>query len=196
MSSLRPLIGLTLKCFPKEGYSGDVAVNFAAAMASFLAALRAGHNARFHFFPFYEASAWPDSRALAGILARMGGPVFPVETRLWADLADLRREVAACDALVGVRFHSVLLAAQAGVPVLAISYAEKTANFMTENGLGRFFLRYEEVTAGALKERWDRLWGERAALRLELAQVCAAEKVLAERHFDLVLRVLDKKGDL
>jgi hypothetical protein len=190
MSPIPLLIGLTLKCFPKEGYPGDVRAKFGAALPSFLAAVRADHGARFRFFPFYEASAWPDTRALDEVMARRPGSGFPVETLRWASLSDLRRKIAACDAFIGVRFHSVLLAVQAGVPVLAISYAEKTANFMTENGLGRFVVRYEDVTAEGLLERWRLLWKERVALKSELARVCATEKALAEHHFDQVLKVL------
>ncbi len=125
-------------------------------------------------------------------MARQPDSAFPVETMRWENLADLRREVAACDAFIGVRLHSVLLSVQASVPVIAVSYAEKTANFMTENGLGRFVVRYEDVTAGALKERWDRLWKERVALKEELAGVCAAEKTLAERHFELLYKAIGK----
>ena len=193
MSAARPLIGLTLRCFPKEGYLDDVQANFEAAMASFLAELRAGHDARFQFFPFYEASAWPDTRALEEVMVRRSDLGLAVETVRWENHDDLRRQVAACDAFIGVRLHSVLLAVQAGVPVLAISYAEKTANFVTENGLGRFVVRYEDVTAEGLLERWRLLWRERVALKSELAGVCAVAKILAERHFDLVLGVLDKK---
>ncbi|MDH4195906.1 MAG: polysaccharide pyruvyl transferase family protein [Candidatus Aminicenantes bacterium] len=196
MSSAPPLIGLTFRCFPKEGYFDKVQENFEAAMGSFLAALRAEQNVRCHFFPFYEASAWPDTRALAGVLVRTGVLGIPVDIRSWANLTDLRHQIATCDAFIGVRFHSVLLAAQAGVPVLAISYAEKTANFMTENGLGQFVVRYEDVTAGGLKERWRLLWEERIAIKAELARLCAAQKALAARHFDLVLRFFDKeRGD-
>jgi hypothetical protein len=190
MSPAPVLVGLTLKCFPKEGYSDADRAKFGAVMPSFLAALRADHDARFIFFPFYEASAWPDTRALEEVLARRRDADIPVETVNWENLSDLRRKIASCHAFIGVRFHSVLLAVQEGVPVLAISYAEKTSNFMTENGLGRFVVRYEDVTAEGLLERWRTLWRERTTVKAELAGVCVMQKALAVRQFDLVQAAL------
>ncbi len=192
MGSSSPLVGLSLRCFPKESYRNEALAKFGAAMPSFLAAVRADHGVRFRFFPFYEASAWPDRRALEDVMARRRDVDLPVETVRWENHADLRRQIAACHAFIGVRFHSVLLAVQAGVPVLAISYAEKTANFMTENGLGRFVIRYEDVTAEGLLERWRRLWRERTTLKAELAGICAMQKAVAERHFDLIFEAIGK----
>ena len=64
------------------------------------------------------------------------------------------------DLLIGTAFHSLVFAVQAGIPVIAISYAPKVRNYMEDIGLAQYALAATE---------WDRL-----------PEV--VDKVLAEHH--------------
>lgn len=192
MSANSPLIGLTLRCFPKE-FDDAVILNFEKSVASLLCYIAAEYHGRFLFFPFYDASAWPDTRALTSMLGRIQDADFFVEVCRWRDLTNLRQKISNCDAFVGTRLHSILLSVQASVPVLAISYAEKAWRFMTENQLGQYVIRIEDASSHSLKERWDLIWKERERVRKIFAAVSGTQKRLALRHFDLILQTLNRQ---
>jgi hypothetical protein len=193
MSANSLIIGLTLRCFPKEGFPDYVILNFEEAMASLLRQIATEDRGHFLFFPFYDESAWPDTRALANVLRRIKVIDVPVEVCRWRDMTDLRQKISTCNAFVGTRLHSILLSVQAGVPVLSISYAEKAWRFMTENGLGRFVVRIEEASSDSLKERWNLIWHEREKIRKIFTAVTDKQKQLALRHFDLVLQAVKRQ---
>lgn len=48
------------------------------------------------------------------------------------------------DLMIGTAFHSILFAVQAAIPVIAINYAPKVRQFMTDNGLTRYLLASDE----------------------------------------------------
>ena len=48
------------------------------------------------------------------------------------------------DLMIGTAFHAVVFAIQAGVPVIAVSYAPKVARLMTELGLSDFLLKTDD----------------------------------------------------
>lgn len=181
-----PLIGWTARCFPKEGFSDQSLENFEESLASLLDWVWTEYRGRFLFFPFYQASSWSDLRAFKSVRSRIERPGFPVEICCWKTLGELGAKIAACDGFIGTRLHSVFLAVQAGVPTLALSYARKAWNFMSENGLGEHAVPVEEVSPEILRERWDILWKERNLVKAKLAAVCQNEQRLARRHFDLV----------
>ncbi len=59
-----------------------------------------------------------------------------------------------CEVFIGMRFHSVLLALQNNIPVVAINYSHKVRRVMEEYGLERYCL---EPTDPALQEKLVRL---------------------------------------
>lgn len=66
------------------------------------------------------------------------------------------------DAFVGTRMHSVILATNAGVPVLAISYLHKSQGIMRELGLAERCFDIRSVTAKQLVDGLARLRAEPA----------------------------------
>lgn len=185
-----PLIGFSYRIFLPEVFPRDVVENLEASVAGLLGKIKEELGARFLFFPYYKGSRWNDSVALEQLRGRFGDDGVDVETYDFDDLDDLFAGISGCDAIIGVRYHSVLMSVQAGIPVLGISYAHKTQRFMRENGLEDYVLRVEDVSLERLWDRWGRLWSNRSKLREAYLDVCAREKKLAEQHFDLMLRVI------
>ncbi len=143
------------------------------------------------FFPFYQASALSDLRLAEKISSRLQENNVSTEIATWKDLGELKAKFANCDCFLATRFHSVLLAVQAKVPFLALSYARKIFSFMTENDLENFVIPVEKISLDLLKERWELLWREKDSLKEKLGQVRRKQQHLARRHFELIAASLE-----
>ncbi len=60
-----------------------------------------------------------------------------------------------CDAIIGMRLHSIILASVMRIPLLAISYSSKTHGILTE--MGQSFFDADEVTSEKLVSTVERL---------------------------------------
>jgi colanic acid/amylovoran biosynthesis protein len=85
------------------------------------------------------------------------------------------------DLLVGTRFHSVIFAMTASVPVLAIEYEHKTSGIMKDLGLDEWVHDITTVDGDTLTAALRRLFARRAEIIAQLAdrmpsyQACARE---------------------
>ena len=99
------------------------------------AALQARPDATLALLPFHLPSDKQASDYVAAKLAAAGVPAARVELHPGAaHPRDMLRAVAGCDALVGMRLHSLIYAATAGVPPIAVSYDPKIDQFMRRLG--------------------------------------------------------------
>ena len=185
----RPLIGLTHRVFLEEVFPEDTSKSMNVALVALLRHIKETLDARFVFFRFYKGSQWNDSVALER-LRQQPGEAFPLVEGVVEPLAKLQENIAGCDALIGVRYHSVLMAVQSAVPVLGISYAHKTERFMSDVGLERYGCRVEDATADVLKAKWADLWENRDAVRGELQAIVQHDKQTANHHFDLMFQAM------
>ncbi len=181
----QPIIGFTHRVFLPPVFEEKVVENLEHCLAGLLTHIQTQINARFRFFPFYEASKWNDRVELSRLKERLA-PDFPVEIAEWRTLSELRDEIGVCDAFIGVRYHSVLLSVQSNIPVMGISYAHKTRRFMEENGLQEYVINAEKVTEPDLRDIWSRLWSERNSLTDRYAEIRLREADLARRHTQLL----------
>jgi polysaccharide pyruvyl transferase WcaK-like protein len=72
------------------------------------------------------------------------------------------RSIGECDVLVGERLHSIVLAAAAAVPALAIDYRPKCQDFQDSIGRGEWTVRSTDITARTILEAVAQLHHERA----------------------------------
>jgi hypothetical protein len=75
------------------------------------------------------------------------------------------------DMMIGTAFHSVIFAIQAGVPVIAISYAAKVERLMNELGLADYLLKTDEWHK--LPALVDRVVGHRDQIAARLHEITA-----------------------
>lgn len=83
------------------------------------------------------------------------------------------------DVLVGMRFHSLLLATVAGTPFLALAYDTKCWRFVQEAGYGHA-LQLEDMTADALYEQYEQLLGDLPTARARLHDIAHAHYEMAK----------------
>jgi len=116
-----------------------------------------------------------------------------METIPFQNLFATRDGMTACDAFIGVRYHSILISVQNNIPVLPISYGNKTTRFIREQGLERYFVEVPEVTDETLRNRWARVWENRDQWPQIAETVRKQSEPRAKQHFELVNQVMEKR---
>ncbi len=143
-----PVMGMGLSLAPLgsgEGASPRIGVSVRfwredrSELARIAAALRSvlegRPDAKVSLLPFHLQSDKLASEFIADRLRAAGYGPDRVELHGGAaHPSDMLREVARCDLLVGMRLHSLIYAATAGVPPVAVSYDPKIDQFMRRLG--------------------------------------------------------------
>jgi len=124
-----PVFGVSLRRWRADG--GDLAL-----AAEALAELSKRRAVRLRFLPFHtpadvEASEW--------VMERLRGRLGEASSAELADPGDdpqqMLLEVSRCDALLGMRLHALIYAANQAVPMLGLSYDPKIDQFLARLGL-------------------------------------------------------------
>ena len=126
---------------------------FVAGLAEQLDRLIEAHDARVVFVPFQTSPhrAENDPAAALRVLTAMKQRARAAILRGTYTPEDKMAVQSAADVVIGMRLHSVIMAAAAGVPVVALAYDPKVANTMKALGADRMSLELDEV--GALAEK-------------------------------------------
>src|SRR5262249_28523844 len=117
---------------------GDVERDARAAdgFARCLAAtLRRHPDWRVTLFEFFANSEYGDAHVLRRVEQAVGDPTRVTYRPYNGDFLGVFAEMRACQAFVGMRFHSCLLAHLAGVPCLMLSYHPKCDGLALRLGL-------------------------------------------------------------
>ena len=119
---------------------------------------------------------------VAGVsLARPDSLLVPLEPLL--------ENLAACDMVIGMRLHALILAAACAVPAVALSYDPKVTAFMAQSGQADAVHDLAANTpdlAALLQRVWDARAARADALRTRLPSLRAA----AQRNADVALGLL------
>lgn len=201
--------GETLIAVGIRSWAGD---GFAADLADQLDQLIASHDARVVFVPFQTSPhrAENDPAAALRVLTVMKHRSRAAILRGTYTPEDKMAVQSAAGVVIGMRLHSVIMAAAAGVPVVALAYDPKVVNTMKALGVGEMTLDLADLDSLAEKVGWalsdpgygtairDRLTAlvSRAALNANvlgdaLEQHRAAEDPLARETGLLALRHLE-----
>jgi polysaccharide pyruvyl transferase WcaK-like protein len=78
------------------------------------------------------------------------------------EIGALLRELAAADAIVGMKLHSVVLAAAVGTPGVMVAYHPKCLDFHASVGRLDSTIRTDQLEDRSLSELTDRLLSEHA----------------------------------
>lgn len=111
-----------------------------AALADFLVEK---YNATVHFLPFraYKYGYHPNDDDYISSIDLLRYTRYSsqfVVHRYFESLQDLNKLVGSLDLMIGMRLHSLILTAGAGVPVIAAEYDPKVRGFMEEINQGEF----------------------------------------------------------
>ncbi len=132
------------------------------------------YGAQVVFVPFQRPN---DVEAAVSIIRRCR--TSPVLLGGGYDLATMTALFARCTALIGMRLHSLILAARLGVPFLSVPYDPKITALSDS-------LHYPlpPLQPGNADEVVDSLWSSRSSLSAKIKEGAAAQAVLASRAFD------------
>jgi polysaccharide pyruvyl transferase WcaK-like protein len=201
--SRKPItIGFNISRFSPRHFPGEVIENYHDLMFSWcqwILSENSFSDSRLVFFPFCETPHFEDKSAFQRLVSKLPPDSLhiPIDECQYSSFTDLRLLMRNCDLFLGTRFHSVLLAVQQVVPVLAISYGQKTTHFMKQVGLSEYEISMEDLTLDDLKQKWLRLYSNKASIREELQHITRQQTALATEHFHLVSQVIGAvPGDL
>jgi polysaccharide pyruvyl transferase CsaB len=157
----------------------------AAAVGAFVRA----HDARLALVPFHAAVDDPIVDRLAaetglGDAVRVlpGGLPYP-QVAAWIRAADL---------VVGMRLHSIIFAAAATVPAVAVVYDPKVRNLARSLGVEDCAIDLEAIDA--LDDVLARTWEHRGEVVERLRRASDRLKSLAERNGDLAIELLASRA--
>ena len=105
-------------------------------------------------------------------------------------LTPLLANIAACDLMIGMRLHALILAAAAGVPSVALSYDPKVDAFMQASGQGEAVYDLAHSDPDVLQSLLTRAWADRAGRAAALRAALPPLRALAARNVDVALELL------
>jgi polysaccharide pyruvyl transferase CsaB len=127
-----------------------------ALVAALNSVTAAGHAV--HFIAMQGAFGGDDAREAEAIRARMDQPGTVVVHPYREDPGETFADIARCDWFLGMRLHSLIMAALAGVPFAGIGYHPKVTTFMNSLPHGAdWHLDLESVDADGLQQLVARL---------------------------------------
>ena len=177
-------IGLNFANFSRKFFAERAIENYKKVVMAFLEKMTEHQAYELVFFPFSGVSHFNDNIMYERIADEMEKRGKHISRYAYANISDLKAQIATCDAFVGTRFHSIVFAIQACVPTIAISYDWKAKNFMTEAGFGDYALQVDGLRLETLLGAWD-------VLRLNHSQYCARLRDLNKQYHALSLKHFD-----
>ena len=76
----------------------------------------------------------PESQRKEVLMAATNKNKHMTEIIRYTDINDMLKNIKRCGAILGIRFHSTILAIRMGIPVVPIAYSDKTKNALDEIG--------------------------------------------------------------
>ena len=79
--------------------------------------------------------------------------------------------IAQLYAVVGMRYHSNIFSAKAGVPFVSVAYEQKMTGFMQKTGLSEYCLSLAQLSESALIARFEKLCRHHEEYKLKLSEL-------------------------
>ena len=98
------------------------------------------------------------------------------------------------DLVIGIRLHSLIVAATQGVPFFALSYDTKTDNFVEEMETSSYSLPIEEMDAKEAVSRIDELLSQKDQVERGVADRVSLMVDRAKLNFDLLEAFMAGRG--
>ena len=190
--SARPLIGVCIRNWGEGEKADRWKRELAAALDRFLAA----QDAQALFIPFQvQEHMLENDRAVAEELVSLmqnqdRASVLP-DSHSPAVTAGL---VSQCQLTVGMRLHSLVFAASAGIPAIALVYDPKVGSFMNSLGLSEYSLDLSSLTPEQMSGVLESAWARREAIGQDLAVSAGKLRTLTTKAPNLALKLLDQRS--
>ncbi len=109
------------------------------------------------------------------------------------DACQVQALIAGADVVLGMRLHAVILAGNAGVPMVALAYDRKVTAVMERLGLAEYALDLGDVTAVAISACLERALREQDAISRQLAATHRGLRDAAAANAALAARLLAER---
>lgn len=125
-----------------------------------------------------------DEKASLELAQAAGGVLLTNSDYLSHDIQAVMRR---CGLLLGMRFHSTVLASSVETPVVGLVYMPKVRGYLRYLECPDYALELKDLTEDFLTERLTQAWNERAALKARQVVMIRELKKRAELAADLVV---------
>lgn len=106
------------------------------------------------------------------------------------NIGEIEELMKTSTAVIGMRLHSIILAAVTETPFLAISYSLKVTEVVRQLGMGNYFCEYRELDLQALKKKFELMFTYRRQIESELGEKRREFLKKCEDYTELLERVL------
>lgn len=104
--------------------------------------------------------------------------------------------ISHCRLIVGMRLHSLIFAANAGIPALALVYDPKVHHLMNSLGLTEYAIELQSMAPERLATILETAWDQQKQMRQTLARRTPHLRKLAQKTSAMALKLLEKKSRL
>jgi glycosyltransferase involved in cell wall biosynthesis len=182
----RPLVAVALRPWQ------DATAGLVNAAATALDAFLDRHGGHVLLLPFHRKDDQPDddlpvAEALRRAMAHAHSTTVVTQRTAPAATAAV---LAACDLVVAMRYHSALLSALAGVPLVTLEYDDKVRSLTRQLGCEQTALSVSGLAAGDLEDALERAWNERRDQARRLAGAARELRRRAARNPQLLQELL------
>jgi polysaccharide pyruvyl transferase WcaK-like protein len=180
-----------------QSYSPQDIARLLSAVAGLCTHLIEKHRARVVFLPMHTESPDDDrvpARDCARLIqdAKVLKRVHLVERQYGP--REMKALLGSMDAVVGMRFHSLVLSASMGVPNYALGYAAKNAALMDFLGRETYFQPVREIDAGRLEKGVGALFAALPEQRRALARRNNVLNAQYAAELKIILRLARWRG--
>lgn len=181
-----------LRSFSEKHFSEEIINNYFSEINKFLCFLNENNEYEFKFIPFCTEKYQNDTLALQklNISKDLNFPI--IEVAKWNTISELENEISKCYAFIGTRYHFSCISIQMNIPLVALSYDDKTYNFMHDIDMLEYCLQVPLITFEKLKSIWEIIKLNRNKIIDKEAKTKKDYSILAEKHFELLKNHLKK----
>jgi polysaccharide pyruvyl transferase CsaB len=151
------------------------------------------YNARVVFVPFQQVD-WrlTDDQAVSTFICeQMRNRDQTLVLRHPYSAAEKAGILGQCDLVLGMRLHSIIFAANAGVPVIALSYDPKVRHAMRQLGCEKYAIDLPALSAVQLLKLFEEAYKDRSKISRQLDGATHSLRGLAKTNTELALEILD-----
>lgn len=187
-----PLLGVCVRNWGDEETAKRWKKELAATLDRFLEA----HNAHIIFIPFQilERTLENDHSAALDLVSMMQNQGRVSLLPQSYSPAVIRGLISHCHLIIGMRLHSLIFAANTGVPAVALIYDPKVGNFMSSLGLSEYAIDLPSLTLEQHFSVLEAAWLQQTPLRQILETQMQKLKNLAKKMPDIALKLLDERS--
>ncbi len=186
----RPLLGVCIRNWGEGAKAAQWKRELAAAMDQFIVA----HDMQALFIPFQveEHTLENDHSVALDVVSMMQNQdrVYLLSESYSPALAG--GLISHCHLVLGMRLHSLIFAANAGLPAIALVYDPKVSSLMRSLGLSEYEVDLLSLTREQLSRVLESVWAEQKTVEQTLGIHLETLRTLAKKTPAIAMKLLDK----